>query len=250
MKRLSVIVLLVVVVVLLNACASGNAIRPVKKMEPRVICGDGLCNGGETCSSCPKDCECAKADLLVADVRVVDNDGTTLGFNFDISNIPYHPLPTVKNIGKDSVDVSSFKYAVGHTGNSGQYNAIGWCKRDPTTLLPGESVECDTANAGGFGESPGKHEIAIFVDYGETVDELNEDNNMLIKKLILTDFCGNGVCGPSEGCDDSNYCAPDCYCFPVNNTNGSVVNNTVNNTVNWTVNDTGNWTFNESVNWT
>ena len=57
-----IIIVLFTVAAVLVGCSSGSVTDPNPVEPPALTCGDQLCNGTETCTSCPSDCDCSTAN--------------------------------------------------------------------------------------------------------------------------------------------------------------------------------------------
>ena len=121
-------------------------------------------------------------DLTVTDVTIIDNSsGEPIGDTIPVGTV-YNFKPTIKNVGQTNIDLSGVTYAVAQDGG---INALGPCKSPAVVLEPGEEIVCDVVNLGGFGNSPGWHTLAIMADYGDVIDEDNEDNNVYETTFLI-----------------------------------------------------------------
>ena len=155
-------------------------------------------------------------DLIVVGISFISRDtGARLGITIP-NNEVYHIVPTIRNNGTEATALDeNVMVAVGHDGG---INAIGPCKTKTIVLNPGEEVECDSPNKGGFGNSEGPHQAFAVVDYTNIVNEPLEGNNNLSINISIggggctdTDFGKNFfVYGETKGLDGGGFdtCLP------------------------------------------
>jgi hypothetical protein len=140
-----------------------------------------------------------KPDLVITDVFLQDKNTCSKILNGVIQeNQAYNFLVFLKNQGNKSVDLSGVKYTVGHNG------AINAIYTFPSLILqPGQTITCNYANLGGYGNSPGTYNVAIRMDYYNLIQELDENNNMYSSYLFIKPIASNPVVVTAdsyEGC--------------------------------------------------
>jgi hypothetical protein len=85
-----------------NNCGGGGGGSPTPTNPPGGFCGNGICAGAETCTSCPIDCgACPSGDIQVRASRIASTVTTCSQVNSPTSNSqlasraePYYVMAT------------------------------------------------------------------------------------------------------------------------------------------------------------
>ncbi|MBW2966488.1 hypothetical protein KY342_05275, partial [Candidatus Woesearchaeota archaeon] len=177
-----------------------------------IICGNQICEQGETIENCPEDC--IKPDLIIQDISL---NSTNLYPNQDYS---YKII--VKN--QDDAPTQNGLTLDFFVSKEPDYNKAIWNKihavgySDAKRLQPGETYQLLTQNYIINFPEPGTYYLHAFVDDEGYIEESNETNNMFKKEIkIYPAECGNEICEPGETIEN---CPEDCILECTDSDNG------------------------------
>ncbi|MBU3905062.1 MAG: hypothetical protein KJ906_02865 [Nanoarchaeota archaeon] len=183
----------------LNGCLDGACLP-----APTIFCGDGICNGVETCSSCPGDCGTCPTYPLYYDANYMDSSTNCFGEGTRVDNLAYGvnpgPYPyqfTIEEQRNYELEINHYLYSNGVDLNTLLIQVDGQIVFQSATT----SNYCGNPDIIDLGNlETGTHTLLM---------EVSEIQRYLINywEVKKIPICGNGEC---ESGETHETCIGDC----------------------------------------